>query len=239
MPDAARKRRNRSDVLNDADLIVDVHDRHQHRVRAQRRGHLRRIQHAVADRESGRSPAIPRRSSSRHGSSTALCSVRAVTMCRPLLAVVVGDAEDREVVRLGRARCPNDFGGFRAHRRRHLGARRFHQRIRRLAVIVADGRRDCRTHPRAVRHSAMRAATSRRRPAWSPHSPGTRGRGDHSRGRRADWPRRPCTALKMPRMMLSSLRSSCARLKRRRSRSIRCPVRSSKSISLSTWCRCA
>ena len=44
--------------------------------------------------------------------------------------------------------------------------------------------------------------------------------------------RRPCTALSMPRRMLSSLRSSCARLNSRRRRSMRCPVRSSKSISL-------
>ena len=44
----------RGDVLDHADLIVDVHDGHQHGVRPQRRGNLRGLEQAVADRAPGR-----------------------------------------------------------------------------------------------------------------------------------------------------------------------------------------
>ena len=119
----------------------------------------------------------------------------------------------------------------RRRRRRDLGSRGFDERARRLAIIVArrahipelagaaqdlrhlfgDSRID-RCRRRAIQISG--------RPHWPVRGPAA--------------PRARCTALNMPRRMFNSLRSSCARLNRRRRRSIRWPVRSSKSISRMT-----
>jgi hypothetical protein len=53
-------RRDRRDILDHADLIVHVHHRYQHRIGAQCRLHLRRIDTAVAvRREVAHRPAAP------------------------------------------------------------------------------------------------------------------------------------------------------------------------------------
>jgi len=69
-------------VLHDADLVVHVHERDEQRVAAQRGLDLRRLDDAVA---TGLRyvTSKPSRSSCRHASSTAGCSVRDVTRWRP------------------------------------------------------------------------------------------------------------------------------------------------------------
>ncbi len=75
-----------------------------------------------------------------------------------LLAVVVGDAENRQVVRLGGARRPDHFFGRGAGAGGNLRARRLHQSGGGGAIVVARRARiaEFALHPR---HRAMAAAT--------------------------------------------------------------------------------
>jgi hypothetical protein len=74
----------RCNVLDDTGLVVPVHQRHDQRVRLQRD---RDLSGSTMPSDPGRRYVTvkPSRSSCRHGSSTAACSVRDVITCRPRL----------------------------------------------------------------------------------------------------------------------------------------------------------
>ena len=204
-------------ILDDAGLVVDVHERHQHRLGRERRRHLRRIERTVSARsEVGDAPPAPLELAARIEHRLVLGARR--DDVPPGAAVIVGDAEDGEVVRLGRSRGPHDVGGLRTDRRGDLGTRGLRPARSRVRRIRGSWSRDCRTRPRASGTRAMRAATARR---------DRRGRGVievHAARRSFAAPAQaapPLHGAEMPRRILSSFRSSCARLKSRRSRSIK------------------
>ena len=117
---------NARDVLDHADLIVDVHDGHQHGVRLQRRGNLLGLNEAAAvRRQIGDPPAAPFEFAAGIEHRLVLGAPRHDVPAA--LAVIFGDPEDRQVVRFGGTRGPHHLWRRRPHARRHLRARRLHQ----------------------------------------------------------------------------------------------------------------
>src|ERR1700679_3693047 len=106
---ASTDRTDRRDVLYYADLIVDVHEGNQHRVRAQRGGNLGWIQQSFPIRNQvGNLPAAPLQlpAGIEHG---LVLGARGHDVTAAL-AVILSDTKNRQVVCLGSTRSPDDFG---------------------------------------------------------------------------------------------------------------------------------
>jgi citrate lyase beta subunit len=122
-------------------------------------------------------------------------------------AVVLSDAKEGQVIRLGGPRSPNHLARSASHRGCYLRARLIDKGVGRIAERMAHRCRiaELSLGTQDLRHARGHARIERR------------GRGMVKIHRYyrclhlercADWPRLPCTALNIPRMMLSSLRSS-------------------------------
>ncbi len=181
-------------ILDDADLVVDLHDGHQHRVRLQRRGDLIGVYHPGAVRRQVRdTPAPPLEFAARIEHRLVFRAGRDDVPA--VLAVIPSDPENREVIGLGGTRRPNHLGRRGPHGSGHLRTRRLDQRTGGIAKRMARRRRiaELPLHGQALRHGRRH-----------PRIDGGRCRMVQVHGPQ----RRPCTALNMPRRMLSSLRSS-------------------------------
>ena len=126
---------------------------------------LLEVEQAVFLRRRGRSTSKPWRSSSRMVSSTALCSVFTVMRCLPLRLVELRRALEREVVRLGRARGPDDLARVGVDQRGDLLARLLDRLLRLPAAGMAARRRVAEVLAQPRDHRVDDARIDRRRRA--------------------------------------------------------------------------
>jgi hypothetical protein len=128
--------RDRSDVLDDADFVVDVHDGDQHRIGPKCRGDLSGVEQSAASGLKVRHlPPAAFEFAARIEHRLVFRACRDDVPAR--FALVIGHAEQRDVVRLGRSGRPHDVGGRCPDGCGHLHPRRLHQSACRLSVIVA------------------------------------------------------------------------------------------------------
>ena len=162
MPLRAGQLADRRDVLDDADLVVHVHHRHDDRVRPQRRFELREVeQPVVVHVEIGDLEAVALQLAHRVERRLVLGLHRDEVLA--LVLVEVRRALEREVDRLGRTRRPHELLRIAVHERGDVLARLLDRGFGVPAVLVRARRRVAEVLGEPRDHLLGHARVDRRR----------------------------------------------------------------------------